>query len=351
MEKISKIANPPPRIVYLDTMRFLAALWVFTTHFIAAYRKNLFVYWTTMPFSLFLEGVSGKLAVAVFCVVLGYLACENGQRNTGTFRYVIKRYIYFFSLELVLNTIYVVVTNAGFLSLAPQSMGIQQIIYSSVFLKDNIVGVFWCQRPLFIGSLLCFINGKYNLSWREVLVQSIVMIFIGQTWIGIALLGNLAERLLQKEEVNAVLKKWWIQLLLMIAVSILIKRPESNTTYLIDGICMMVVVLIFANSRWVRAILEHERLQNVNKHYLGVYLGHVMVFMSVGHWIFMDFTIWNHMPQFILAYMVILVLVVQMARPLEFMVNKLAKMFIFCLDWIFTRCKTLYMRLRIHHSN
>ena len=337
------------RIVYLDTMRFLAALWVFTTHFINMYRPGVFRLWTVMPFSLFLNGLTGKLAVTLFCVVLGYLAYESGQRNTNMniFQYTITRYIYFFSFALFLNTLYVVVTNAGLLSLVWQSMGVGQVIYSSIFLKGDIVGFFGILRPLFIASLLCFINGKYKLSYKEVLVQSIVMIFIGQTWVGIALLGNLAEILLQNEKVNAVLKKLWIQLPLIIMVFVLIKRPENNTTHLIDELCMTVVVLIFANNRWVRAVLEHKGLQKINQYYMGVYVCHVVVSVAVVTYLFGNFSSGNSRLHFLLAYVVSLVLIIILARMFEYVAQRLARIFISCLDWLLARGRVLYAELRI----
>lgn len=346
MKRINSEHNPS-RIVYLDTIRFLAVLWVFHTHFIAAYAKtgwrNLL---KIVPFKLVFQGVTGKLAVTVLCIVLGYLACKKGQSKTSTFQYAIRRYIYFFSIALFLNTLYVILAKAEILPLASQSLGIRQILYSSVFLKSNIVGLFWCLRPLYTASLICFINGKYNLSYKEVLIESVIFIFIKETWIGIGILGNLAERLLQEEKVNSVMQKWYVQLVLIIAVSASIKRSESNTTYLIDGICMMMVVMIIANNRWIKGALEFRWWQSCNKHYMGVFINHVIIYKLVTTYIFGGFSTGNRRPQVLLAYFICLVLIILLAGPIEYIVNKLVKVFISCLERFQTCYKAMHAKLK-----
>ena len=79
------------RITYFDTIRWIAAMFIFTTHFIAAFERDIFILWDEVfPINLFMYGVTGKLAVTVLGVVLGYLAFQKGKKDAGngnTIRY------------------------------------------------------------------------------------------------------------------------------------------------------------------------------------------------------------------------------------------------------------------------
>lgn len=70
------------RTEYFDTVRLLAALFIFTTHFIAFFEPDIFRLWDEiLVLNLLLNGVTGKLCVTLFCVILGYFAMIKGGRN------------------------------------------------------------------------------------------------------------------------------------------------------------------------------------------------------------------------------------------------------------------------------
>lgn len=62
------------RIGYFDVLRLFSVILIFIVHFINDFRPDYFVLWNEGVSSIFLNGVSGKAAVAMLAVILGYFA-------------------------------------------------------------------------------------------------------------------------------------------------------------------------------------------------------------------------------------------------------------------------------------
>ena len=78
-----------------------------------------------MPFSLVLNGLSGKLCVAFLGVCLGFFAFESKEKNAT--KYIIKRYFYFFVCGLFINTIRVILRSAGLIKFTFEETGFWNI--------------------------------------------------------------------------------------------------------------------------------------------------------------------------------------------------------------------------------
>lgn len=187
------------RTQYFDTVRLLAALFIFTTHFIAFFEPDIFILWD-MKY-LFLNGVTGKLCVTLFCVILGYFAMMKGLKNAENpkeqgWKYLLERYLYFLIAGLIIHTAYYLFSK---FSLAPYQVSIADVLKSSVFLKDTIIKHWWSMIPFLIGSFVCYINGLYHVKLLDIVVEILICIYIGQIWVAICLMGNVMYLLLQHE--------------------------------------------------------------------------------------------------------------------------------------------------------
>ncbi len=75
---------------WIDTLRFFSIFVVITTHFLSSFFPEYSKYWHQGISYWFLYGVSGKLAVIMFCVILGFLCARKSieRKRDG---YLFKR--------------------------------------------------------------------------------------------------------------------------------------------------------------------------------------------------------------------------------------------------------------------
>ena len=270
--------NNKTRIRYLDTLKLLAIFIVFATHFINRFNEDYFQLWHKAPTSWVLNGVTGKLGVAIFAVILGYFAYRSKEPDVT--KYVIKRYIYFFLCGLFINSIYAAFGSAGIFD---DTYSVKEVLTVSLTLGAGIFRTFWCIRPFFIASILSKLNGKAGAGPFTVLVEMLIMFQImGDVWVSICLIGNLVAIAMSNEKFMSIFRHVWVRWPAYLAVFFLIKRPESWQTYLIDGICASLMILALSESRWLRKVLDWEPLAVQGKNTMAMYLVHVVVYRLAG---------------------------------------------------------------------
>lgn len=308
---------------YLDTLRFLAAVWIFTTHFIAFVNYDLFNRFEKMPLYLIFYGITGKLAVTLFCVILGYFSYMKGNSDQGnTLQYMSRRYIYFVIAGFIINSIYAI---AAYMGIIDREISIYQVIRSSVLITSDIQARFWCMWSFLIGSFFCYLNGKYKLGLAEIVLETLLFIYCGQIWIAMCLFGNIIILLLENEKIKALFENTWIQILILILIFVFVKRPESTRTYLIDGICSTALIMVVMNNRKLSAALSNKYLAKINKNYMGIYLIHELVYLTLGDFVLYHFINVRFRIRFLLAYILCLVVVIILAYPMDAMVNYCSK--------------------------
>ena len=101
-----------------------------------------------MPWYWIFYGVTGKTAVAVCCVILGFFSYCKGNSGEATLLYMIKRYAYVVIAALIINSIYAVLGCIGIINI---NLTVYQIFRSSILLADDIQGRFW-YLPIFLAG-------------------------------------------------------------------------------------------------------------------------------------------------------------------------------------------------------
>lgn len=273
---------------------------------------------------LIFYGVTGKTAVAMCCVILGYFSYCKGDSGEATLLYTIKRYAYFVIAALIINSIYAVL---GYIGVINMNLTAYQVLRSSILLSDDIQGRFWCLPIFLFGSFFSFINGKYKLSVSIIVIETMAFILIGQEWIAICLFGNLMCMFTENDNVKSILKHKWVQLLIIFIVFVLIKREESTLTYIIDGICSVALIMVVVNNTKLQAVLSNKYISKVNKNYMGVFLGHELVYLVIGEYIIHAFSSLSDEANFFLSFFLCTIVVIAFAYLLEFMINYCNKYF------------------------
>lgn len=317
------------RITYLDTIRWIAAMFIFTTHFISAFEPEIFRIWDEVfPVNMFMYGVTGKLAVTVLGVVLGYLAFSKGEKSKDkkdTFSYLIKRYLYFLAAGLVIHFLYGMLT---WTSENPDTVQLKDILECSIFLKNDIVSNWWSMLPFLIASVLCFIQGKYHLGCREIIIEITVFYYVGQVWISVCLMGALVKCILDHEKCVEVLQKKWIRILIFAVLFVILKREESNFTYLIDGIGMALFILVLCTWNLLQNFFSHRLWNLVNQNYMGVFVIHELVYVQVGPRMLNTLLMIPYKLRLVFTYAVCFVLVSFFAKLIDLLIRKLYEMFL-----------------------
>lgn len=276
------------RLVYMDTLKLLAALLVFMVHFISIFAPGLASYWIEGISSYILYGVSGKLSVCFFFVLSGYFA----MKRTEPGKYIVKRYLRFVIPIFVVETgmlIFMILFRALGVTPFPLDINNQYLNLTSFngtmflkgifFLDDSIVSTYWCNWELFAGPIILILLNMYVVKvgskYIFLFFAGTVFFLCGEIWYTLCMLGG-ALRLITKRE-NRWMHKWYIKLILLIVIYFLIRHPDSNEAYLLKGIACMCLVIFVMYSPSVQKVLEKKIFRILSIYSFEIFLLHTPV--------------------------------------------------------------------------
>lgn len=320
------------RLVYIDVVKFLAIMWVFGVHYIAIHNDKYFKFWHEGISAWFLQGVTGKAAVAMFAVILGLFAYKNGSSRKRTILELsVNRYVYFFIAGGFINLLYILLENAG---IRDNIHDAYDLIRETIILGSDIFPTYWCMQAFFFASVISYINGRcingLNLwSYVVVLLEIVVFYIIGETWISIGLMGNLIALIMRDD--NALIYRAFsnpiIQVLMIMTVFFAIKRPEGRTTFMIDGICAIIIIMILCTNKPLGKVLSIKPLAYVGMHSMGLYIMHPIVSRLLGTYLIEElFAGMNQHVAFILSFAACAVVVIAVSIPLNILFAKCASL-------------------------
>lgn len=158
---------------WLNLVRFWAVFYVTWTHFeyvvfaeVNEQKMNLekLFFFPPKPTSWFLYGYTGKYAVALLCVISGFVAAltlKNGKK-TSCFRYFLKRY-----LRIMIPVFGVSLLTLGVMKIIGIHMNLQDIL-QSLFLPGCTLfyGHFWCLSSFLLGNYLIYLLNNVIGKWK-----------------------------------------------------------------------------------------------------------------------------------------------------------------------------------------
>lgn len=271
------------RIVYFDTVKFIAISWIFFCHFLDSFAADF-------PWPSFLYGISGKAALAALSVLLGYFAYlvgTNSQRSLVDL--TVKRYLAFFMAGLSINLICSICALVFKEECPYRYLGIKAILQNSLCIGDGIFETFWCMKSFFFGSVISYLNGKYKIDIIGIVLEIIVFASLN-VWIAICIMGNVVFLINSEEEkpsgwkaaIQRLINRPLVQCLLCVVVYFIIRRPESRLTYFIDGISSVLILLVISHNRFARSLLEFKPIAYFARYSEGVFLLHPVVYQIAG---------------------------------------------------------------------
>lgn len=322
-------------------------MWIFLVHFISSFRPSLFRFWSDFPTALFLNGVSGKFATATLAVILGYLAYSKGMQNQQLSLLIIKRYLSFLVMGIFVNVIYTIHNNQSIFE--PSSL--KEILFTSIKIGSQIFPTFWCMKSFFWGSVMSYINGKYTHSLSAIFAQILMLMFTHNTWIAICLLGNVLYRIADQNIAHNTFQKNMskpvVQIILILIAFSIIKRPESDLTFFIDGISSVLILAIISYNPKVQKVLCNDVFSYFGKHSMGIFLLHPVLYDRTGRLIF---SIWpdtkiTFLVAFIASVSITVLASILVVRLINYVTDIFVKAFIFLIN----KTDTLVKQISVHH--
>lgn len=277
------------RLRWLDGVRGLAIGWVLFVHAITIFTPNGNAdfpgFW-----GLLFYGISGKLAVACCCVILGYFASES--RHMRFIGYAIKRSLPFMLQILLIEAIYyllsVLLGPDSYLSscspalLEPVGNVLKTLLKDTFLISADLLPTFWCINDFVFGSLLVYAMQMYlnkRTPWLSIaitLLAIILLYFLDLVWISACVMGYLLRLLLQLELKIAKHPILWI--LLLLPIPWLIRRGECDLTYFYDGIACLLLIYVLFQWTFSQKLFAFPPLAFLGTITLEVFMLHVPIF-------------------------------------------------------------------------
>lgn len=302
------------RIKYFDSLRLMAIFVVYLTHFIASFCPEFFSLWTQFPTSLLLEGVSGKLGVALFGVLLGYFAYISKENNSAY--YILKRYAFFVISAVIINALYAL---QAFLT--GSRISLFKVLIESITLDDDIFPTYWCIPIFFAASIFSYLNGKANVPTIGILLEIAILYKLGSIWLAVCLMGNLVARY-QLNPCMDWLKNRMVRILLWIVLFLAVKRPECDNTYMIQGMCCACLIMLIMRGSVARKILEHHILASIGRQGMAIYILHPICYHSLAPLFFDWLKVLPYEWNFAITLLICFTLIVLFSFPTMAVINK-----------------------------
>lgn len=276
------------RIKWLDGLRGLAIGWVLFVHAITIFTPNGNAdfpgFW-----GLLLYGISGKLAVACCCVILGFFASDSRRISIGV--YILKRSLPFMLQILIIESIYYLLSlllgpDSYLCSCSPALLQAPKDILihlfsDSLLITAELLPTFWCINDFVMGSILVHLlqklMGDQKNSFAIVMtaLTIIILYFCDMVWISVCVMGYLL-RLFLKLEIKTA-KKPIVWILLLLPIPWLIRRGECDLTYFYNGIACLLLIYVVFQWKFCQQLLSFTPIVLVGTMTLEVFMLHVPI--------------------------------------------------------------------------
>ena len=141
------------------------------------------------------------------------------------------------------------------------------------------------------------------------------------------MIGALAAELRNKEIIKKAGSIWWIKLLVVVGIFFIIKRKESAVTYLIDGICSGLLLLVIEYSPRIQRLLNRRFFAKQGECTMAIFLVHVVVYFIVGKRMFVLLESLPYKFSFIITLLCCWIIIILISIPVTKMLNKIQRLF------------------------
>ncbi len=273
---------------YIDTLRFLAICFIVFAHF----DGECFQYFmgSTLSQSYFsrdsvtgglLYGWTGKYALALLCVISGFLsAIKCSRSNCDTAEFIIKRYLRLMLPIMGTNLIF-----GCWLAVLGESINIGMYVKSSLI--PGLAGTnrhLWCIGSFLVGNILiCFLNKIRTGNARIWLYLPLlaVLLILQDPWLFAVVLGGFAYELAQKLKEKQIINNLWL-LGIVPLVWWLPRGEETTLMYYRDMLAAAVIMISFHCLPVLQKIMAWKWLNKLKKYSYSLFIVHGMTLFLLG---------------------------------------------------------------------
>lgn len=105
---------------------------------------------------------------------------------------------------------------------------------------------------------------------------------LDNVWIAACIMGSCLFHLVKIDSVMRFFKQWYVQIVALVSVWFIIQRSESTSTYFIDAIASIVLLLIFFSNKVFQKFLNNKLLSSLGKYSMEMFLIHPAVYSVIG---------------------------------------------------------------------
>ena len=304
------------RVGWIDSCRFFAIFVIMFTHFLSSLRPDALRLWELPPGRYVLGGLTGKLSVAFFFVLLGYFASAPRRFTARDFgRYCLHRYTQFSFFVFVTTLLYIAGSyGTTWVFHTPDEAAFRVIsdgfhdnlvylLRDSFLYEDSYNATLWCMQQLFLASVLCrllaYLPERLSAALRFGVAGLLILLLMLLdsaycVWIAVAVLGYLLRLTLPLFDHRPALKRPLpLTLLFLLAVAcIKAPLPESPVLYSLQGVGSFLLLLVLFHTPFAQHLLSASPFPWLGGVSMGLFVVHTplnsLLFSVLGRLLPMD---------------------------------------------------------------
>lgn len=292
------------KIYWIDSLKLLAALLVFSIHFLAMYAPDFLIHWEE---GHVLYGISGKLAVGFFFLMSGYFAMYAKKENA--WKYVLKRYlrlsvpIFIVEAAVLMFMLYCQIVGVeAWISL--KTVNYKAFLFDIFFLQDKVIPTYWGNFILFAGPVIVILlrdgcNRIVSLSGKYATLKEGIPFFLAglvffllsnerytYAWYTVCMSGALLYLFLSEARNFGSWTKRILKTVALLIALCCVRTQETNVGYVLKGMVSLGIVVFVNFDKRIQKFLENKLCKSMSKYSFEIYLVHTPINLMMICYIF-----------------------------------------------------------------
>lgn len=273
------------QLEFLNTLRFLSVILIVFAHFnyqcfSKYYSENILdSFWYNNSSWLYwiFYGITGKYAVAMMCIISGFLVAKKFYRKAVDFgKFIFNRYLRLMLPVFVTCTIYVIIRlfQGNFISISSYLNGVFWLGNGTINEHLGYILDFFLGNILIALITYLFSNKKY---FPVIYIPLMILLyFMDKVWILSTVMGGLTYHLCEiiKEKK---LYKYWYLLILLPLLWWFPRGEECSIIYLRDTIACSIILIAFYCLPKLQKLINWSKLSSIKKVSYSLFVTHGLV--------------------------------------------------------------------------